>query len=123
MSNYIFTIHPTFTQGLLLGQLSVFFLLAFIVKYLFWDTGPEVRPGTSSTGLSATSARRQRRESKIDQGDENLKEGDNAKEQGDGSLKWLNDLLLQVSTLFSQSLTSLFTNLVVTVRSSKHIAP
>ncbi|CAL1696046.1 unnamed protein product [Somion occarium] len=35
---YIFTLQPTFTQGLLLGQLSILFLLVLILKYLFFDT-------------------------------------------------------------------------------------
>jgi maintenance of morphology protein 1 len=101
MTNYIFTIHPTFTQGLLLGQLSVFFLLALILKYLFWDTGPEVRPGFSPPSIGATSTRRQRRGSKVGEDNENLKEGVDMEEQGDGSLEWLNGLLLQVGLLFS----------------------
>ncbi|KAH8835213.1 maintenance of mitochondrial morphology protein 1 [Flagelloscypha sp. PMI_526] len=36
--NYIFTLHPTFTQGLVLGQLSIVVLLYFILKYLFLDS-------------------------------------------------------------------------------------
>ncbi|TFK57326.1 hypothetical protein OE88DRAFT_1722240 [Heliocybe sulcata] len=36
-SNYIFTLHPTFTQGLVIGQLSILFLIYFILKYLFLD--------------------------------------------------------------------------------------
>lgn len=35
MGNYIFSLSPTFTQGLLLGQLSILFLLALILKFLF----------------------------------------------------------------------------------------
>ena len=35
MGNYIFSLSPTFTQGLVLGQLSILFLLALILKYLF----------------------------------------------------------------------------------------
>ncbi|KAH7921795.1 maintenance of mitochondrial morphology protein 1 [Leucogyrophana mollusca] len=34
-NNYIFSLTPTFTQGLVLGQLSVFVLLALVLKYLF----------------------------------------------------------------------------------------
>ena len=36
---YIFTLTPTFTQGLVLGQLSIFLLVYFILKYLFF--GPK----------------------------------------------------------------------------------
>ncbi|PSR85874.1 hypothetical protein PHLCEN_2v5350 [Hermanssonia centrifuga] len=34
---YIFSLTPTFTQGLVLGQLSILFLLVVILKYLFFD--------------------------------------------------------------------------------------
>ncbi|TBU48379.1 maintenance of mitochondrial morphology protein 1 [Dichomitus squalens] len=40
-SAYIFTLQPTFTQGLILGQASILFLLFLILKYLFFDTDPE----------------------------------------------------------------------------------
>jgi maintenance of mitochondrial morphology protein 1 len=39
-SNYIFTLSPTFTQGLILGQLSILVLLVLVLKYLFLDTEP-----------------------------------------------------------------------------------
>ncbi|KZT74721.1 maintenance of mitochondrial morphology protein 1 [Daedalea quercina L-15889] len=35
---YIFSLQPTFTQGLILGQFSILFLLVLILKYLFFDT-------------------------------------------------------------------------------------
>lgn len=38
MSNYIFSLQPTFTQGLILGQLSVLLLVALVLKYLFLDS-------------------------------------------------------------------------------------
>lgn len=37
-ANYIFSLQPTFTQGLVLGQLSVLVLLILILKYLFLDS-------------------------------------------------------------------------------------
>ncbi|KIP02684.1 hypothetical protein PHLGIDRAFT_283987 [Phlebiopsis gigantea 11061_1 CR5-6] len=36
-SAYIFTLQPTFTQGLVLGQVSILCLLVVILKYLFFD--------------------------------------------------------------------------------------
>lgn len=36
----LFSLTPTFTQGLVLGQLSILLLLAFILRYLFFDTHP-----------------------------------------------------------------------------------
>lgn len=35
-NNYIFSLTPTFTQGLVLGQLSILLLLALVLKYLFF---------------------------------------------------------------------------------------
>jgi maintenance of morphology protein 1 len=37
-SGYVLSLHPTFTQGLILGQLSVLVLLALILRYLFLDS-------------------------------------------------------------------------------------
>ena len=34
-NNYVFSLQPTFTQGLILGQMSILVLLALILKYLF----------------------------------------------------------------------------------------
>ncbi|KAH8120297.1 hypothetical protein DFH11DRAFT_1559364 [Phellopilus nigrolimitatus] len=39
-ANYIFSLTPTFTQGLVFGQLSILVLLVLILKYLFLDSGP-----------------------------------------------------------------------------------
>ncbi|KAG1757409.1 hypothetical protein EDB19DRAFT_1657322 [Suillus lakei] len=35
-NNYLFSLTPTFTQGLVLGQLSILVLLALVLKYLFF---------------------------------------------------------------------------------------
>ena len=40
-SAYFFTLQPTFTQGLILGQASILFLLFLVLKYLFFDTDPD----------------------------------------------------------------------------------
>ncbi|KAF9068066.1 maintenance of mitochondrial morphology protein 1 [Rhodocollybia butyracea] len=37
-ANYVFSLQPTFTQGLILGQLSILALMVFILKYLFLDS-------------------------------------------------------------------------------------
>jgi maintenance of morphology protein 1 len=34
----VLSLQPTFTQGLILGQLSIIVLLVFILKYLFLDS-------------------------------------------------------------------------------------
>ncbi|KAG7099373.1 ERMES complex subunit mmm1 [Marasmius oreades] len=37
-NNYIFSLQPTFTQGLIIGQFSILVLLYLILKYLFLDS-------------------------------------------------------------------------------------
>ncbi|KAF9015316.1 maintenance of mitochondrial morphology protein 1 [Cyathus striatus] len=37
-NSYIFSLQPTFTQGLVLGQLSIIVLLGLVLKYLFLDS-------------------------------------------------------------------------------------
>ena len=39
-SNYVFSLTPTFTQGLIIGQLSILALLYLVLKYLFLDSRP-----------------------------------------------------------------------------------
>jgi len=34
-NNYIFSLTPTFTQGFVIGQLSILVLIALVLKYLF----------------------------------------------------------------------------------------
>lgn len=43
-----FSMQPTFTQGLILGQLSILILLALILKYLFLDSSSAPPLETSS---------------------------------------------------------------------------
>ncbi len=38
---YVLTLHPTFTQGFILGQVSILLLLALILRYLFLDSSTE----------------------------------------------------------------------------------
>jgi len=46
---YVLTIHPTFTQGFILGQLSILIILFLILKYLFLDSSNEpLTPGLSA---------------------------------------------------------------------------
>ncbi|KIM34131.1 hypothetical protein M408DRAFT_325634 [Serendipita vermifera MAFF 305830] len=43
---YVLTLQPTFTQGFIIGQLSIIILLALILKYLFLDSSNEpLTPG------------------------------------------------------------------------------
>ncbi|KAI0307975.1 hypothetical protein B0F90DRAFT_1678996 [Multifurca ochricompacta] len=69
-SNYIFSLQPTFTQGFIMGQLSILALLAVILKYLFLENEhlqkvpvyadrdhPVLQPTPLSTPMDQTSAR------------------------------------------------------------------
>jgi len=38
MGNYVFTLTLMFTQGLILGQVSILLLVYFTLKYLFFDS-------------------------------------------------------------------------------------
>ena len=95
-SGYIFSLQPTFTQGFILGQLSILALLAVVLKYLFLDTElaqnvpehvpvsqpahPSIRPDEKYTHVEPE------------------------------SMEWLNALLHQVCRYYQPALASLCTN-------------
>jgi len=100
MGNYIFTLTPTFTQGLILGQVSILLLVYFILKYLFFDSksaqlleepseddAPLFWPTFSAEKFIATAFLR----TKATKQDEE-RDGDSVE-----SAEWLNVLLKQVS--------------------------
>lgn len=99
MGNYIFTLTPTFTQGLILGQVSILLLVYFILKYLFFDSksaqlleespeedAPFFRPNFSAEKFISTAFPQAR-----------VKE-QNKEHDGDPmeSAEWLNVLLKQI---------------------------
>lgn len=59
-NNYILSLTPTFTQGLLLGQLSILLILALVLKYLFFlpqtdeSETPNFHPFTKPDNSSRT---------------------------------------------------------------------
>ena len=100
MANYIFTLTPTFTQGLILGQVSILLLVYFILKYLFFDSksaqlleespeedAPFFRPSFSAEKFIATAFL----QTNVKKQDEE-RDGDSVE-----SAEWLNVLLKQVS--------------------------
>jgi len=99
MGNYIFTLTPTFTQGLVLGQLSILLLVYFILKYLFFDSKsvqtleessedtPLFRPSFSAEKFIATTFLQTKVKKQEEERDEDSVE----------SAEWLNVLLKQVS--------------------------
>ena len=101
MGNYIFTLTPTFTQGLVLGQLSILLLVYFILKYLFFDPksarhpeespeedAPFFRPSFPAEKFISTVFLQKK-----------VKEQDGERdEESVESAEWLNVLLKQVSS-------------------------
>ena len=93
-SAYIFTLQPTFTQGLVLGQASILFLLFLVLKYLFFDSDPD-RPYRKASYPPKV---------ELDSSDEdltaariNLSDLGSSKREGDSeSSEWLNVFLQQV---------------------------
>ena len=101
MGNYIFTLTPTFAQGLILGQVSILLLVYFILKYLFFESKsaqlpeesseedtPLFRPSFSTEKFIATALLQTKTKKKQDE------ERD---EDSVESAEWLNILLKQVS--------------------------
>ncbi|GBE78306.1 Maintenance of mitochondrial morphology protein [Sparassis crispa] len=97
---YIFSLQPTFTQGLILGQFSVFFLLVLILKYLFFDTVSEHSNKVSSY---LPKVERDDEDDEFNANLEQLKlktEGQSVPESAD----WLNVLLQQVAEVYRMKL-------------------
>ncbi|EIN13499.1 hypothetical protein PUNSTDRAFT_129178 [Punctularia strigosozonata HHB-11173 SS5] len=108
-SNYIFTLTPTFTQGLILGQLSILLLLVLILKYLFLDSEPGRQNPTFHPTLAADKHDEAGRfnmqgtvESVIDEEGDSL-EDDEEEREGE-SADWFNLLLRNVLDAYRSKL-------------------
>lgn len=101
MGNYIFTLTPTFTQGLILGQVSILLLVYFILKYLFFDSksaqlleesseedASPFRPSFSAEKFIASAFLQTKTKKQDEERDGDFSE----------SAEWLNVLLKQVSS-------------------------
>ncbi|KAH9898505.1 maintenance of mitochondrial morphology protein 1 [Cubamyces lactineus] len=91
---YVFTLQPTFTQGLILGQASILLLLFLVLKYLFFDSDPDrpYRKASYQPKVEVDDVRE-------DISDVRVNLGKLESELGDGeaeSSEWLNLLLKQV---------------------------
>src|ERR1700679_2009197 len=87
-NNYVFSLQPTFTQGLILGQVSILFLLALILKYLFIDSSESpVETSSYHPRLDSDSSRRSHH---------GLLSRDADWEKDAESAEWFNMLLQQV---------------------------
>ena len=89
-NNYIFTLQPTFTQGLVFGQISILCLLAVILKYLFLETSESrIESSTYHPRLDNESLRSHLLPTH---------DADDAeKDEGEESTEWFNMLLQQAS--------------------------
>jgi maintenance of mitochondrial morphology protein 1 len=92
-SNYVFTLQPTFTQGLILGQLSILFLLVLILKYLFLNSTELPNSSYHPRLDSDPSLRNQKHFSRE-------AEEKNILEWGTESTEWFNMILQQVREPF-----------------------
>ncbi|KZT30362.1 hypothetical protein NEOLEDRAFT_1125883 [Neolentinus lepideus HHB14362 ss-1] len=96
-SNYIFTLQPTFTQGLVIGQLSILCLIYFILKYLFFDA-------TASHEHSFQPAARKTVDITEDPGQMKSSEMQEKAAEGEESAEWFNMLLGQVIQAYRSKL-------------------
>ncbi|GLB36305.1 putative component of the ERMES MDM complex, which serves as a molecular tether to connect the endoplasmic reticulum and mitochondria [Lyophyllum shimeji] len=97
-ANYIFSLEPTFTQGLVLGQLSVIVLLGLILKYIFLESthNPFDTSGYQTRADNNFTLRAQKPE---------VQEAVNERQEGDQeSAEWFNTLLRQVVDVYRSKL-------------------
>ncbi|THH11111.1 hypothetical protein EW145_g857 [Phellinidium pouzarii] len=98
-ANYIFSLTPTFTQGLVFGQLSILVLLILILKYLFLESEPP--SSASPLAYSGPSFDRERvSKSRTSVDDTVLGSG----KDGAESTAWFNLLLRQVVKTYRSKL-------------------
>ncbi|KAI0048354.1 hypothetical protein FA95DRAFT_1517591 [Auriscalpium vulgare] len=95
-NNYIFSLQPTFTQGLIIGQVSILALLAVILKYLFLDTSPD--------RLHEQPAYRPRAERDVSAPDTPSAEVHDASSKIPESTEWFNILVQQVAEAYRSKL-------------------
>lgn len=94
-SAYIFTLQPTFTQGLILGQFSILCLLVVVLKYLFFDTAT-AQPYKATSYQPRLVREDEDSNSLSDFGEKIDTEGTRDKADGVESAGWLNILLHHV---------------------------
>jgi maintenance of morphology protein 1 len=95
-NSYIFSLTPTFTQGLVLGQLSIIVLLGFVLKYLFFVPPNEVSETPTFQPLTKPAHPLQNRSS--NHRDEIITEKDSE------SADWFNLLARQVADVYRAKL-------------------
>lgn len=100
-NNYLFTFNPTFTQGLVLGQLSILILIGLVLRYLFLDSTHY--PFETSSYHPRVDNDPLVRKRNLDAALEEEQKSSIAKDQEKDaeSAEWLNALLKQVNILSS----------------------
>ncbi|TRM65767.1 hypothetical protein BD626DRAFT_452963 [Schizophyllum amplum] len=96
--NYLFSLTPTFTQGLVLGQLSILVLLMLILKYLFLDS-TKAPFETTSYQPGAERHARKGGHAPLDLGDL-----DDVDAKSPISAEWLNSLVRQILNVYRSKL-------------------
>ncbi|KAJ7900019.1 maintenance of mitochondrial morphology protein 1 [Mycena olivaceomarginata] len=96
-NNYVFSLQPTFTQGLILGQLSVMVLLVLILKYLFLDSTE--RPFETSSYHPRVDSERLLRKQNLSS--HSVAESIDEKAE---SAEWFNMLLQQIVEIYRSKL-------------------
>jgi len=87
--NYVFSLQPTFTQGLILGQLSILCLVYLVLKYLFLDSARHpVETATYHPRVDGSVKPRKRATSNVLPSDSRSDEEESA--------EWLNSIVRQV---------------------------
>lgn len=94
-NNYLFTFRPTFTQGLILGQLSILILVGLVLRYLFLDSTQY--PFETSSYHPRVDNDLLVRKRKLDAAQEEEKVAVD-QDQDTESAEWFNVLLKQVNT-------------------------
>lgn len=95
-NNYLFTFQPTFTQGLVLGQLSILILIGLILRYLFLDS-TQYPFETSTTYHPRVDNDVLPRNRRLDTTVEEKAPPNDEQEQATESAEWFNVLLKQAS--------------------------
>ncbi|KAJ3714407.1 hypothetical protein C8R42DRAFT_698591 [Lentinula raphanica] len=96
-ANYVFSLQPTFTQGLILGQLFILALLVFVLKYLFMDSTKY--PFETTTYQSRMNNDSIMRSQKVYQAS-----NEGGTNKVDESAEWLNMLLHQIAGMYRSKL-------------------
>ena len=93
---YVLRLQPTFTQGFILGQLSILFLLALVLKYLFLDSSatPAVPP---SFALRSARERGSNAGDGLEKLDESVASLPLPSREGTESAEWFNLIIHEVS--------------------------